>query len=66
MTLKIHFKGDYPSREMSFKPDTELEEALSKSLASLSSEERDCVTAIYITKDGSSQPTVAVEQSSPR
>ena len=60
MTVKIHFMGDYPSREMSFKFDTKLEEALLKSLASLSSEERGRVTAIYLTKEGSSQPTVVI------
>jgi hypothetical protein len=51
---------------MHFGIETAWAEALEKSLASLGGNERSLITAIYIFRDGSTEPIVVVQESSPR
>ena len=60
------FSGNIPSSEMHFGVETAWAEALEKSLASLGEKERSLITAIYIFRDGSTEPIVVVQESFPR
>jgi hypothetical protein len=69
MRVRIHFSGNIPSSEMHFGIETAWAEALEKlekSLASLGEKERSLIAAIYIFRDGSTEPIVVVRESSPR
>lgn len=66
MYARIHFKGNGPFREMKFASTASVEEVRLGSLASLDSNELECISALYIFnvgalhifKKGSDQPIV--------